>query len=91
MKPSAILLNTGRGGIIEENDLVKALNENRIAAAGLDVLEKEPIIPNHPLLQVQQPDKLLITPHIAWSSIEARTTLMEGVYQNIKEFLERDK
>lgn len=88
MKPSAILLNTGRGGIIHEKDLVRALDENRIAGAGLDVLEKEPMEADHPLLTVQNKDKLLITPHIAWSSIEARTVLIENVYKNIKEFYE---
>jgi glycerate dehydrogenase len=57
----------------------------------LDVVEKEPIAADHPLLQVKQKNKLLITPHIAWSSIEARTSLMKQVYENMKEFLETGK
>jgi glycerate dehydrogenase len=67
--------------------LTKALNENLIHAAGLDVLETEPIHKDNPLLSVNNKEKLLITPHIAWSSIEARTILVEGIYENIKNFL----
>lgn len=83
MKPSVIVLNAGRGKIVNESDLARALNENLIAAAGLDVLEKEPIAADNPLLKIKNPEKLLITPHIAWISEEAREQLIEGIYQNI--------
>jgi lactate dehydrogenase-like 2-hydroxyacid dehydrogenase len=83
MKPSAILLNAGRGKIVNEADLARALDENLIAAAGLDVLEKEPIDAGNPLLHINNPEKLLITPHIAWISQEAREMLVEGIYNNI--------
>jgi glycerate dehydrogenase len=87
MKRSAILLNAGRGKIIKEVDLAKALNENLIAAAGLDVLENEPINADNPLLNINNPEKLLITPHIAWISQEAREELVEGIILNIKTWL----
>jgi len=81
------LLNLGRGGIVNEADLAKALDEGLIAAAGLDVLEKEPIDPNNPLLHIKNKDRLLITPHIAWTSIEARNKLVKEIYLNIESFL----
>ncbi len=87
MKRSAILINAGRGGIVNEADLVTALNEDLIAAAGIDVYEKEPIASTHPYLQVKNKEKILLTPHITWASIEARTLLMEKVIQNIQEFI----
>ena len=88
MKPSSILLNTGRGGIVNEGDLVRALNEDRIAGAGLDVLEHEPMLSNNPLMTVNNPEKLIVTPHVAWTSIEAREKLVDGIYQNIKDFVD---
>lgn len=88
MKPTAYLLNLGRGGIVIEEDLAKALDENLIAGAGLDVLEKEPIVEDNPLLKVKNKEKLFITPHIAWTSIEARKTLINEIIENIKAFLE---
>ncbi len=88
MKMNAILLNLGRGGIINEEDLAKALNDDLIYAAGLDVLEKEPIDPNNPLLKVKDKDRLLITPHIAWTSFEARERLVNEIIKNIEAFLE---
>lgn len=87
MKKTAILLNLGRGGIINETDLAKALDDGLIAAAGLDVLEKEPIDENNPLLSIKNKDRLLITPHIAWTSIEARNKLVKEIYINIESFL----
>ena len=87
MKPSAILLNLGRGGIVNEKDLAKALDERLISGAGLDVLEKEPINPDNPLLKIKNKDRLFITPHIAWTSIEARKRLIKEIYENIKAFL----
>lgn len=83
MKSSAILLNVGRGPIINEEALANALNNNVIAAAGLDVLSVEPMCKNNPLRQIKDSKKLFITPHIAWASVEARTRLMQLVLNNI--------
>lgn len=88
MKRTAVLLNLGRGGIVDENDLAKALDEELIAGAGLDVLEKEPINEDNPLLKIKNKEKLFITPHIAWTSIEARQKLIDEIVENIKAFLE---
>lgn len=88
MKRDAILLNLGRGGIVKEEDLAKALDEGLIRAAGLDVLEKEPIDRENPLLKIKNKDRLLITPHIAWTSVEARTKLVKEIYLNIRAFLQ---
>lgn len=85
MKKSAYLLNVGRGPIVKEEDLCKALEENLIAGAGLDVLEKEPMVPDNPLFSIKDSRKLLITPHIAWATTEARNRLMKNVYRNIEE------
>jgi glycerate dehydrogenase len=86
MRPCAILLNTGRGGIINEADLARALNDNVIAAAGIDVLEKEPISSQNPLLKIYDKDKILLTPHIAWASMESRARLIEKIAKNIEAF-----
>ena len=86
MKPSAILLNLGRGPIINEEDLADALEQGQIAAAGLDVLSVEPMQEDNPLRRIKDSEKLLITPHIAWASVEARTRLMEIILGQIKEF-----
>lgn len=88
MKSNAILLNLGRGGIVNETDLARALDENLIGGAGLDVLEKEPINADNPLLKIKNKDKLFITPHIAWTSVEARKKLINEIAENIKSFLE---
>lgn len=88
MKSTAFLINTGRGGIIQEAELARALDENLIAGAALDVFENEPIKADNPLLKIKNKHKLVMVPHIAWSSIEARTELMEGVKKNIEVFLE---
>jgi len=87
MKKQALLLNLGRGGIINEADLAKALDEGLIAGAGLDVLEKEPIEESNPLLHIKDGSRLIITPHIAWASIEARHTLLKEIILNIEAFL----
>ena len=86
MKKSCIFLNLGRGPIVVEQDLYEALIHDEIAAAGLDVLCQEPMSPDNPLIKIQDSRKLLITPHIAWASIEARTRLMEIILTQIKEF-----
>lgn len=86
MKPSAIFLNLGRGPIVNEADLTDALNTGMIAAAGLDVLSQEPMSEDNPLRSIKDSERLIITPHIAWASIEARTRLMEIILGQIKEF-----
>lgn len=85
MKSSAYLINVGRGSIVKEGDLCRALRENLIAGAALDVLEKEPMSADNPLFDIKDSRKLLITPHIAWATTEARSRLMEQVYKNIDE------
>lgn len=87
MKESAILLNLGRGSIVNEEDLARALDDHLIAGAALDVLEHEPMEENNPLLKIKNKDKLLITPHIAWASTEARYRLINEVAENIRAFL----
>ncbi|BAF71113.1 D-2-hydroxyacid dehydrogenase [Sulfurovum sp. NBC37-1] len=86
LKEKAILLNLGRGGIINETDLAYELDRREIYA-GLDVLEKEPVEADNRLMQISHKERLLITPHIAWTSIEAREKLLEGIVENIKQFL----
>lgn len=87
MKPTALLLNTSRGGIINEADLARALDNDLIAGAAIDVFTQEPIPAQHPYLHLQKKEKLLLAPHIAWSSIEARTRLVEKVAENIRGYL----
>lgn len=86
MKPSAIFLNLGRGPIVVEEDLAAALEEGKLAAAGLDVLCIEPMCADNPLLRIQDSKKLLITPHIAWASVEARTNLMNIILKQIQDW-----
>ena len=86
IKSGAILLNLGRGGIINEADLAKIIDEKEIYC-GIDVVSKEPIDKENPLLKVKNKEQLLLTPHIAWASIEARKRLVEMVAKNIEEFL----
>lgn len=87
MKSSAIFLNLGRGAIVVEKDLANALEKDEIAAAGLDVLCAEPMNPNSPFLPIKDSKRLLITPHIAWASVEARNNLMDIIYHQIKTFI----
>ena len=84
MKPTAFLVNTGRGGIAVEADLARAIDEERIAGIGIDVYEKEPISPDHPFLHSLHPERILLSPHIAWYSKEARARLAEEMANNIK-------
>lgn len=85
MKPTAILINTGRGPLVNEQDLANALNNDVIAAAGLDVLSTEPPGKNNPLLSAKN---CFITPHIAWATYEARVRLMNKAVNNLKNFIE---
>lgn len=86
MKSSAILLNVGRGPIVNEADLAEALENGTIAAAGLDVLSVEPMQPDNPLRNIKDSECLLITPHIAWAGVEARKRLMDIILNQIKDF-----
>ena len=88
MKKSAVLINVARGPVVNGADLYTALTEGEIAAAGLDVLEEEPIAKDNPLGKFSDSSRLIITPHMAWASVEARERCVDGVYQNIKNFLE---
>lgn len=85
-KDRAVILNLGRGGIINEEAIARVIDEKNLFF-GLDVLTKEPIRENHPLLHVKNQENLYITPHIAWASIEARESLIAGVVENIREFV----
>jgi len=91
MKKSAVIINAGRGGIINETDLARALDEGILSGAALDVISKEPPDADHPLLHLKHPERLLITPHIAWAAMESRERLLEGIRKNISEFLEQDE
>ncbi len=84
MKPQAFLVNTGRGGIAVEADLARALDEGLIAGAALDVYVQEPLPESSPLMHLEHPERLLLTPHIAWYSYEARARLAHEMAQNIK-------
>jgi len=83
IQDEAVLVNVGRGGIINEKDLTEILEKKDIFV-GLDVFENEPINSDNPILKFK--DKTLLTPHIAWTSIEAREKLMNEIYENIKNF-----
>ncbi len=83
MKKSAVLLNLGRGPIVDEHALCRALKEDWIAGAGLDVLTAEPMAADNPLIEIQDSTRLIITPHIAWATVEARQRVTQEVYENI--------
>ena len=87
MKTTAFLLLLSRGGMVNETDLARALNEGKLAGAGVDVFEQEPPAANHPYLTMSHPDRIILAPHIAWSSIEARQTLMSRVADTIRAFV----
>ena len=91
MKKSAVLINVGRGPIVNEEDLVEALENGEIAAAGLDVISAEPMREENPLMKIKDSGKLVVTPHIAWASTEARQRLVREVYLNIEAFLRGEK
>ena len=77
-------MNAGRGGIVDENDLAAALDEGCLAGAGLDVYAAEPLPAESPLLRIKDPDRLSLTPHTAWASVEARKRLIEAIADNIR-------
>lgn len=88
MKDTAILVNVARGPVVDTQALCDALMNNQIAAAGLDVLEKEPMAKDDPLNKIKDSTKLVITPHMAWASTESRTNLVIEVCKNIESFLD---
>ncbi len=90
MKPSAIFLNLGRGPIVDEQALADALNAGVIAAAGLDVLSAEPMRSDNPLREIKDSERLIITPHIAWASLEARIRLMKTVEDQVRGYFSSD-
>ncbi len=85
MKKSAILVNTSRGALIDVQALAEAVRARTIYGAGIDVLEREPMQPNHPLLGI---DNLIVTPHISWATFEARSRLMDMAVDNFASFLQ---
>ena len=86
MKTSAILVNMGRGPIVIEEDLARAIDEGKIKGAALDVFEVEPIKINSALLTMKNKDRIILSPHIAWASVEARERLFNEVIENIRAF-----
>ena len=87
MKKDAVLLNLGRVPIVNQEALAKALLEERIGGAALDVLTQEPMAADNPLLAVQDSTRLIITPHIAWATTEARQRCVDEVALNVKAYL----
>ena len=88
MKSTAYLINVARGRVVNNTNLYEALENGEIAGAGLDVLEDEPLRLTNPLSRIKDSGKLIITPHLAWGSVEARYRCVQGVYDNIKAFLD---
>jgi glycerate dehydrogenase len=86
MRPDALLINTARGGLVDESALLEALKTGRIAGAGFDVLSKEPPTDGHPLLDLKLPN-FILTPHIAWSGMEAMQTMADQLIDNIEAFV----
>ena len=84
MKPQAILVNMGRGGIVDEAPLARAIDEGRIGGAALDVFSREPVPADSPLLHTRHPERLRFSPHVAWASCEARARLVAAMAENIR-------
>lgn len=91
MKKTAILINVARGPVVNSEDLYTALTEGTIKAAGLDVLTKEPISDDNPLSRIKDSGKLIITPHMAWASTDARKRLVKEVALNIEAFINNEE
>lgn len=91
MKETAYFINVGRGASVVEEDLARALNEDLIAGAGLDVMEVEPLPNTNPLLGIRNSTRLIITPHIAWASVESRTRCVNEVVENIRSYVHDGK
>lgn len=87
MKKTAVLINVARGRVVDNTALYEALVKGEIAAAGLDVVENEPLELSNPLSKLKDSNQLIITPHLAWASVEARTRCVQGAYENIAAFL----
>lgn len=86
MKKNAILINVGRGPIVVDEDLAQAIEEEIIGGAALDVFDVEPLRVDNPLMRVRNKDRLLLTPHVAWASIEARNRLFDDMLENISAY-----
>ena len=84
MKPTAYLINMGRGAIVVEQDLAEAVDNGVIAGAGIDVFVTEPIPEDHPYLKMRHPERMRLAPHVAWASMEARQRLIGLMAENIK-------
>ena len=88
MKETSYLINMGRGPIVDEKALVRAIKEKKIAGAALDVIDGEPMRKDSPLRELAGDDRLFVTPHIAWATVEARARLMHEVYLNIRSYID---
>ncbi len=88
MKNTAVLINVARGPVVNNSDLYEALINGEIKAAGLDVIEKEPLQLSNPLSKIKDSNKIIITPHLAWGSVEARQRCVDYAYDNMKAFIE---
>ena len=88
MKPTAYLVNMGRGGIVDEQALVDAVDGGTIAGAAVDVFTREPLPEDHPYMKAAHPERFRFTPHIGWGSAEARTRLVEGIAANIRAWMQ---
>lgn len=86
MKPHGVLINVARGAILDEEALAEALDEGAILGAGVDVFSEEPFPKNHPYQKMKHPERLLLTPHIAWASSEARVRVIDEILLNIEDF-----
>ena len=84
MKPTALIVNAGRGAIIVEADLAEAVDNGVIAGAGIDVFVQEPIPEDHPYLKMKHPERMRLTPHVAWASVEARRRLVSMMADNVR-------